>query len=485
MGSFNLYGPGGIKELIDEFHLDCTFVEMNNYTEIFEALEKGEVDAGVTNKDFGNKHEKEFDIERTPIIFQPAHMQFAFSKNSSLTPNLLEKVDYYMKELKKSKDSIYYQSLEKWLAVKVGEKEVIPGWISWLLIGVGGIALLLFGGNFILRSQVRSKTKELRQDITERVKAEKAVRVSEEKLRSITENSSDHIMLVGQDLKIQFINKTGPGLKKEDIIGKSINDFAPKDFRKLAYDKFQSVLKTGKPTSYQAEYLTAKGETNYFDIRLSPITREGKVVLVVSNSNNVTERKQAEERLKKNMDATIETVSKIIEVRDPYTAGHQKNVSQMAVFIAQEMKLPKDKIEGIRIASLVHDIGKISVPAEILNKTTKLNEMEFNLIKVHSQTGYDILKSIDFSYPIARIVLQHHERLNGSGYPNKLKGYKILLEAKIIGAADVVEAMSSHRPYRPAWSMDKALEEISKNKGILYDPEVVDSCIKLFKEKRI
>jgi putative nucleotidyltransferase with HDIG domain len=184
------------------------------------------------------------------------------------------------------------------------------------------------------------------------------------------------------------------------------------------------------------------------------------------------------------MEDTIYTIGKITETRDPYTAGHQKSVSQIAVFIAQEMKLPEDKIEGIRIASLVHDIGKISIPAEILNKPTKLSEIEYSLIKDHSQTGHDVLKSIDFAWPVAKIVLQHHERLNGSGYPNKLKGDEIILEARIIGVADVIDAMSSHRPYRPAWGMDKALEEITQNKGILYDPEVANACLKLFKEKR-
>jgi putative nucleotidyltransferase with HDIG domain len=183
------------------------------------------------------------------------------------------------------------------------------------------------------------------------------------------------------------------------------------------------------------------------------------------------------------MEDTISTIGKIAETRDPYTAGHQKNVSQIATFIAQEMKLPKDKIEGIRIASLVHDIGKISIPSEILNKPTKLREIEFGLIKNHSQVGHDVLKSIDFPWPVARIVLQHHERLNGTGYPNKLKGDKILLESRIIGVTDVVEAMSSHRPYRPALGIDAALEEISQNRDILYDPEVVDTCLKLFKEK--
>ena len=147
------------------------------------------------------------------------------------------------------------------------------------------------------------------------------------------------------------------------------------------------------------------------------------------------------------------------------------------------MKLPPDKIEGIRIASLVHDIGKISIPSEILSKPSKLSEIEYRLIKNHSQIGYDILKSIEFSWPIAQIVLQHQERLNGSGYPQGLKGDNILLEAKIIAVADVIEAMSSHRPYRPALGINKALEEISINRGILYVPEVVDVCIRLFKEK--
>jgi HD-GYP domain-containing protein (c-di-GMP phosphodiesterase class II) len=147
------------------------------------------------------------------------------------------------------------------------------------------------------------------------------------------------------------------------------------------------------------------------------------------------------------------------------------------------MKLPPDKIEGIRIASLVHDIGKISIPSEILSKPSKLSEIEYRLIKNHSQIGYDILKSIEFSWPIAQIILQHQERLNGSGYPQGLKGDDILLEAKIIAVADVIEAMSSHRPYRSALGINKALEEISINRGILYVPEVVDACIKLFKEK--
>src|SRR5665648_444384 len=187
--------------------------------------------------------------------------------------------------------------------------------------------------------------------------------------------------------------------------------------------------------------------------------------------------------LKRAMDATIETMSKIVEAKEPYTAGHQQRVSQLATAIAKELNLSQDKVEGIRIASLIHDIGKIGLPTEILSKPTRLSDIEFSLIKEHSQIGYNILKFIDFSYPVANIVLQHQERLDGSGYPNHLEGDEIFLEARIIGVADVVEAMSSHRPYRAALGIDVALEEISQNKGILYDPKVVDVCLKLFKEK--
>jgi len=189
------------------------------------------------------------------------------------------------------------------------------------------------------------------------------------------------------------------------------------------------------------------------------------------------------QRLKESINAILNTISKIVESKDPYTAGHQKRVSQLAVAIAQEMKLPPEKIVGIKIASLIHDIGKIGIPSEIMSKPNKLTAIELNLIKEHAQKGYDILQNIDFPYPIAEIILQHHEKINGSGYPQGLKDDEILLEARIICVADVVEAMSSHRPYRPAYTIEQALEEISRNRGTLYDPKVVDTCLSLFKEK--
>ena len=265
-------------------------------------------------------------------------------------------------------------------------------------------------------------------------------------------------------------------------------EYKSKNFKETVWKQASDIILHQKPVGTV--------EINYLEERLQsdegPFLKEERnlINIIAERLGNLIEGKQGEvklqqsyQRLQKTMEDTISTIGKIVETRDPYTSGHQKNVSQIATFIAQEMKLPKDKIEGIRIASLVHDIGKISLPAEILNKPTKLSEIEFSLIKDHSQTGHDVLKSIEFPWPVARIVLQHHERLNGSGYPHKLKDDEIILEARIIGVADVVEAMSSHRPYRPALGINVALEEITQNKGTLYEPEVVDVCIKLFKEK--
>ena len=323
------------------------------------------------------------------------------------------------------------------------------------------------------------------RDITERKRVEEALKESEAKYRAVLEQSADNIFLV--DLETKKILESNISLR--NLLGYSademkkliIYDFVarPKDEIKKKLGQLQKEEKT---VIRERKYLRKDGSLVDVEMVRNLIIFGNKKVLCVV-SRDISERKRAEERLKKTMDATIETVSKIIEVKDPYTSGHQQRVSQLATAIAKELNLSPDKIEGIRIASLIHDIGKIGVPTEILSKTTTLSDIEFSLIKEHSQIGYDILKPIDFSYPVAQIVLQHHEKIDGSGYPNKLKGDEILLEAKIICVADVVEAMSSHRPYRPALGIDAALEEISQNKGILYDPEVVDTCIRLFKEK--
>ncbi|MFW6137207.1 MAG: HD domain-containing phosphohydrolase [Candidatus Aminicenantaceae bacterium] len=210
---------------------------------------------------------------------------------------------------------------------------------------------------------------------------------------------------------------------------------------------------------------------------------------IVSMRDRVLQKKSEKElkktlkKLRGALGGTIQVIELMVEERDPYTAGHQRRVTDLARCISKEMGLSSNQIDAIRMAGLVHDIGKISVPSEILSKPTQLTEEEFELIKKHPQVGYEILKKIDFPWPVAEIVLQHHERLDGSGYPDGLKNSKILMEAKVLGVADVVEAMSSHRPYRAGLGKKKALEEIKKNKGTLYEPKAVDACVRLIAEK--
>lgn len=194
------------------------------------------------------------------------------------------------------------------------------------------------------------------------------------------------------------------------------------------------------------------------------------------------ELQSSEQKLRQNLFDSVTALASVVEMRDPYTAGHQKRVSQLAVAIANELQLPVNQVEGIRLAGVVHDVGKIQIPAELLSKPGRLNALEYSLIKEHALNGYEILKNIDFPWPIAQIVLQHHERLDGSGYPNALKGDQILTEAKVMAVADVVESMISHRPYRPGLGIEAALEEIERNRGKLFEPAIVDVCIKLFRE---
>jgi uncharacterized domain HDIG len=227
--------------------------------------------------------------------------------------------------------------------------------------------------------------------------------------------------------------------------------------------------------SYQNLELQVQERT----IELSKIN-EALLVEIMQRKKVQNAFKEGNEKLQRVLNATIRALASAVEKRDPYTAGHQQRVAQLVTAIAHEMKLSEEQVTGVQTAAMIHDIGKIYVPAEILSKPSKLSSFEFMMITVHPQVGYDILKDIEFPWPVADIVLQHHERMDGSGYPHGLKGDAILLESRILIVADVVEAMASHRPYRPALGIDKALDEILHKKGVLYDPVVVDSCINVF-----
>jgi putative nucleotidyltransferase with HDIG domain len=211
---------------------------------------------------------------------------------------------------------------------------------------------------------------------------------------------------------------------------------------------------------------------------------EEKVRLKTRNlEQSARELKTSYERIQLILEGAELAMSKIVESRDPYTAGNEQQVAKIACAIARKMSLPNIQIEAIRIAGSLHDIGKIAVPSEILTKPGRLNKLEMEMVKTHAQNAYDILKTIEFPFPIAKIILQHHERIDGSGYPQGLKGEEILLEARIIGVADVLEAMSSHRPYRPTLGIESAMAEITKNRGILYDADVVDVCSRIYQEQ--
>jgi PAS domain S-box-containing protein/putative nucleotidyltransferase with HDIG domain len=224
------------------------------------------------------------------------------------------------------------------------------------------------------------------------------------------------------------------------------------------------------------------GESVWMEQIVVPLyDEEGNLIALDGIARDITERKRAARKIEDLLNQVVMAFSSAMELRDPYTAGHQRRVTELALAIAQEMGLSGEQLKGLQVASLLHDIGKgLFVPAEILSKPGQLTVWEMALIKIHPQAGYEVLKKVDFPWPVAEIVHQHHERLDGSGYPQGLKDKDILLEAKIIAVADVVEAMSSHRPYRPSLGTEKALEEIEAQKGVLYDPQVVEACLRVF-----
>jgi putative nucleotidyltransferase with HDIG domain len=209
----------------------------------------------------------------------------------------------------------------------------------------------------------------------------------------------------------------------------------------------------------------------------------GDLAYGVNSLRTSAEHAQGLLRLERSMEGTVQALASTVELRDPYTAGHQRRVAALATAIARELGVSKQAVRGLEIAATIHDIGKINVPAEILAKPGKLTPVEFELIKTHAEAGYQILKGVDFPWPVAEMIRQHHERLDGSGYPRGLKAAEILREAKILAVADVVEAMSSHRPYRQGKGLDAALEEIVRNRGCLYDGDAVNACVRLFREK--
>lgn len=322
--------------------------------------------------------------------------------------------------------------------------------------------------------------------------AEESLIESEKRYRTMIENANDMIWTLDTQGNLTFFNQ-----QAEVVSGHNMKEWKGKSFVPLIYpddleivnDVFEKTL-TGKSQHYMVRIVTKDGPILTLSVNTAPIFEKGEVIGTVSFGRDITARIQAEKELEKSFNKmkkitedVVKAMAVVVEMKDPYTAGHQRRVAMLACAIAKEMGLSEKQIKGIHIAALLHDIGKILTPHEILNKPGKLTEKEMEDIQKHPQIGSNILSSIEFDWPIADIVLQHHERINKSGYPQNLSASDIMLDAKIVAVADVVEAMCSARPYRPAYSIQIALDEISKNSGILYDPEVANICITIFTEK--
>jgi PAS domain S-box-containing protein/putative nucleotidyltransferase with HDIG domain len=316
-------------------------------------------------------------------------------------------------------------------------------------------------------------------------------RYFEHMYRTIADQSFSGVYIIQKGV-FQYINSSAAvraGYTPEELIGGESMKIIHPDDRETTKQISDEMLKGVRKSPYVYRMITKDHTIRWIIETVKPIIFQGEQA-ILGNSMDITELKQAEEALTNSfislrtaLGATLQAIAIFVETRDPSTIGHQRRVSDLARAIATEMDMTKDHIEGVRMAGMIHDIGKISIPAEILRKPTKLTGNEIRLIRDHSQAGYDILKDIEFPWPIARMVLEHHERIDGSGYPQGLKRDDTLLESRILAVADVVEAMVSPRPSRPALGLDKALDEIMRNRDILYDTSVADACLHLFKEK--
>jgi PAS domain S-box-containing protein len=319
-------------------------------------------------------------------------------------------------------------------------------------------------------------------DLSENKAREEALCKSEEKYRAIFENAQIGLFQIAiNDGKILECNE-----QTAQVLGYTNRNDCIKNFVSTEHyvdqgdrkEMLSKLNKNGVVDNFEAQLKLDNGSIVW--IRYSAKLNPGKGCLdgVVAD---VTEEKKMQIQLKDSFKGIVRAVSRAVAARDPYTAGHQYRVAQLAVAIAEDMGLSKDQVKGIWMGAKIHDIGKIKIPAELLSKPTRLSRAEFEFIKLHPKAGFDILKGIEFPWPITQMVYQHHERMDGSGYPQGLKGEEIQLEARIISVADTVEAMASHRPYRPALGVKEALEEITTQSGKHYDPLPVKACVELFK----
>lgn len=326
-------------------------------------------------------------------------------------------------------------------------------------------------------------------DITEQLRVKGELKHSQALLDTIVENIPAMVFLKrAEDLRFVLFNRAGEellGHAREDMLGKNDFDLFPPEQAEDFTRRDREVLESRRLMDVAEEQITTADGTERWlhTFKVGLYDDEGRPTHLLGISVDITARKRMEDELlaqgdvlEKALEGTVHAVSLAVELRDPYTAGHQRRVAELACAIAREMGLDEERIRGVRLGAMIHDIGKIGIPAEILSKPSRLTPLEYNIVRAHAAMGFDILKEISFPWPVAEIAHQHHERIDGKGYPQGLSGDEIALEAKIVGVADVVESMATHRPYRPGLGMPVALDEIEKNSGILYDAAVVAAC---------
>jgi PAS domain S-box-containing protein/putative nucleotidyltransferase with HDIG domain len=324
------------------------------------------------------------------------------------------------------------------------------------------------------------------RNITERKKMEQALRDGQEHFRSVFEGARDAILVESPEGEIYDVNRSACemfGYERDEFIGMNVRDILPSDMLKHL-PELKKIHKTG------GSIFLREGENLHRNGRKIPVEVSTSVINVGDNSRvvaiirDISERKDVEKEKLEAIRKTVSALAKAVELRDPYTYGHSYNVAQIAEKVAQRLGWDNERILGLRLAAELHDIGKIAIPAEILSKPARLSELEYSIVKEHAMKGYEILKDIKFPFPTADAVHQHHELLDGSGYPKGLKGEEIIMEARIIGVADILETFTSHRPYRPAFGVKKAVEKLKTEAGVLYDKQVIDVVLKLLNETK-
>jgi PAS domain S-box-containing protein/putative nucleotidyltransferase with HDIG domain len=367
-------------------------------------------------------------------------------------------------------------------------REAIPDIYQFRIFGKAGNIIWIEVNAVPIEWKGRPSTLNFATDVTGYKEAEQQMMVKDSAITS----SINAVALAYLNGNVTYVNPSFLELwdykNNTEVLGRPITDFC------------QSCIEAGQVRKaiiakgvWVGELAAKRKDESTFNVQLSAHVikdHEDKPLCIMVSFLDITRRKEAEEkalvnyqRMTRNMEDTIQAMAMTVEYKDRYTASHQKRVAQLARAIADEMGMGEDRKKGLYLAGLVHDIGKLRVPAEILSNPGKLSDAEFSMIKMHPQTGFDILKSVQFQWPLAQIVHQHHERINGTGYPEGIAENDIFLESKILAVADVVEAMASHRPYRPALGINKALQEISQHKGTLYDEKVVNTCLYLFNKK--